>query len=879
MIKNLLAFILIWLSTISLYANDVAYVKFNDKKLTIGNNFIERVIEIQPQKVATTQILNKISGSVYNVNSEEFALSVVFSSLGPAFSKLQNGENPVLLTSTDFQYQGYKIKDLYEKGKELTLEYKFNHDITAFNVNVNYDIYPDNHYMKKWIEISDSSDGIEFLDKLYLESFTFENKDLSHGQFGQPVFNKDIFFGVEYPTTENIIEEGRVMNGYVVGQKITKDIYTSYSSVIGVSSSAAKLEQTFMKYVDHIKIKGTRSYLLYNSWYDLRRPELVQESGSLMNEKNVLDRIKSIEKFSNDYKIKFDTFLLDDGWERLNSLWGIDSTRFPNGFKPIVNALNRMNTSLGLWASPFGGYEFRDQRTKWAAEHGYETTGEFICFAGNKYKAAMKNAMVQYTKDDNIGYFKWDGFLLSCNEVNHGHLPGLYSREAFVSTYIEMMKAVRAENPNIYLNITSGTWLSPWWLKYADCIWMQGADYGYAEEMPSINDRDKAISLKDTVLWDNFQKQHLLFPMSSLMTHGIIKGRLNLLGGENESLESFSNEVMMYFGRGVMMWELYVTPNLLSENEWNAIASSIKWAKANKEVLENTKMILGNPLKKEIYGYLHSTSEKSILLLRNPNVEARVTKIKLTADLGDFDPLAEYFVKIIYPYNMILPKPVRLNQDLSINMGGYEVLTAELIPFDKIDKNLPIGVKYSVENGNLFVYGIPGENEIIESIGKKELAKVQFGNKVVNIEYGKNVSVKNNGMEFDSQLTINIPNQYKNAKFAFLLESDQILSDKLKPDFIIKINGINTKLKIEEGQGKWFWVSTILSPGINNIDYSVNFKENEKGNISSWLLSDKELSGKKIPDSFINDNEILPAKPYQANIQKEFTFLKNYKIY
>ncbi len=90
----------------------------------------------------------------------------------------------------------------------------------------------------------------------------------------------------------------------------------------------------------------------------------------------------------------------------------------------------------------------------------------------------------------------------------------------------------------------------------------------------------------------------------------LLKGRLNFLGGNDESLHSFSNEVMMYFGRGVMMWELYVSPELLSNSEWEAIASAIKWAKENKEVLTKTKMILGDPLKREPYGYTHFTEDK-----------------------------------------------------------------------------------------------------------------------------------------------------------------------------------------------------------------------------------------------------------------------------
>ncbi len=878
MIKYVFSFILTLFMIITVYANDVTYIKFSNNKIAIGNNSIERTIAIGRQKAATTQIINKISNVIYKTISDEFALSVVFSGLGPAYSKLQNGENPVLLTSNDFLYQGFDTKELQDNGKELILRYTFTHDITAFILNVYYDVYPDNCFMEKRIGISDSSNGIQFLDKIYLESMSFELSDFSHGQFGQPVFNKDIFLGVEYPTAENKIESDNIMCGYTVGQKITRDTYNSHYSITGAASSSGNLEQTFMKYIDGVKIKGTRPYLLYNTWYDMRRPLLVKDSLSIMNEHNLIDRIHSFKKYLTGYNINLNAFVIDEGWDNFNSVWGVDSARFPNGFAPVANALDSMNISLGLWASPFGGYEYRDKRSGWAAKNGYETTGDFLCFAGKNYKAALEKAMTDFTRNFNIGYFKWDGFLLSCNEIDHGHLPGIYSREAFVSTYISMMDSVRKINPDIFLNITSGTWLSPWWLKYADCIWMQGADYAYAENVPSINDRDKAINYKDAVLYDDFQKQHLLFPVSSLMTHGIIKGRLNLLGGENESLESFSNEVMMYFGRGIMMWELYVSPDLLSDNEWNAIASAIKWAKENKEILKNTKMILGDPSKREIYGYIHLTKDKSILLLRNPSIKIREAKIKLNSDLGDIDPKTKYFVKIIYPYNLILPEPVSINQSLSIDMDGYEVIAAELIPAGKINKNLPAGVKYSIEDGNLVVYGAPGKKEIIKSVTKNKLADVQFDKKKEKIKYNESIPLKNNSTEFSSRVTINLPDQYDKIKFAFLLESDKALPDSLKPEFSIRVNGVSKQLTVEEGQGKWFWVTTILTPGEDIIDYSINYKAKPKCKINSWIMCDKELSGQKINGINIIENDILPAKPYAVNVDKEIVALKEYKI-
>ena len=873
-------FLLIFLASAPyLMAQNQAYIQRRGDQVVLGNKYLERVISISPKNVGTTEIVNKLSGTTYNVKDDVFALQVVFSGLGPAPKEEQNGENDIILTARDFQFDGYKLSDLDGGGKELSLNFKFDWEMTKFQLKVNYEVYPARFSMRKWIELSDSSYGIQFLDRIYVESMTLDNADFSHGQFGQPVFDNDIFMGVEYPTVENEISGKSIRIGYVVGREIKKEPFLSHKSIIGSSPSRIKLHETFMDYVDGIKVNGTRPYLLFNSWYDLRNPAITSDSTGIMNEKNVLNTVEVFKKDLYDkYDISLDGFVLDDGWDNYKSLWGIDSTRFPNGFTPITDSLATMHTRLGLWASPFGGYSNRDIRVDWGAAHGYETTGDFYCLAGTRYNAAFKQKMDEYAEKYKLGYFKWDGFLLSCNDPDHGHLPGIYSREENVSDYIDVMKSVRKINPDIFLNITSGTWLSPWWLKYANCIWMQGEDYGYQESVPSLNDRDKAITYKDVILWDNFRKMHLLFPMSSLMTHGIIKGRFNQLGGANESLSSFSDEVMMYFGRGVTMWELYVSPDLLSAGEWNAIASSIKWAKANGGVLKNTRMILGDPLKGEVYGYVHLTNSKGIILLRNPSVASRSVKIKLTPDLGDIDPNIRYYVKMIYPYNFIFPRPVKMDGELSMNLDGYEVLTAELIPENDINKSLPVGVRYSVRDGQLFVFGKRGEEERIESVGNKNLGVVEFAKATKKLAWKVEPLAAKGNTKFSANLRIDVPQDYKSATFAFLLESDLKLQDQSRPAFTVKVNGAPKTASVEEGDGSWFWVSTPLDSGENSVSCSIRFNGKERGRVSLWIVGKQELAPRLVKGIAIGDEEIVPAKPYPSTIRKEIIPISHYTL-
>ena len=367
-----------------------AYIKNETKKIKIGNSYIERVISLSTDNFGTTEIINKRSKKSYKANSNEFGLQIVFSSVGPASGKQQNGENPSYITANDFSFKGFEISDK-DSVKQLSLNFELEGYQTSLEVTEKYEIASEDFYIRKYLEVKDTSYGIHFLDKIIVEDLTIENSSYSHGQFGQPVFDNDIFLGVEYPAAENKIEKDHLKVGYVVGQKIDNNLYPSYPSILGASVSPDKLEETFLFYVDRIKVNGNRPYILYNSWYDFRNPAIAEDSSSIMNEKNVLLRINTFKEYLfNKYNIALNAFVLDDGWDNYKSIWSIDTVTLPNKFTPFTEALKSMNTSLGIWASPFGGYSNRDVRVNWAKENGYETVADFFCFAGTKYKAEFK---------------------------------------------------------------------------------------------------------------------------------------------------------------------------------------------------------------------------------------------------------------------------------------------------------------------------------------------------------------------------------------------------------------------------------------------------------------------------------------------------------
>src|SRR5208282_4743277 len=89
-----------------------------------------------------------------------------------------------------------------------------------------------------------------------------------------------------------------------------------------------------------------------------------------------------------------------------------------------------------------------------------------------------------------------------------------------------------------------------------------------------------------------------------------------------------------YFGTGTQLQEMYITPSLLSPQDWDVLAEAAKWSRDNAETLEDSHWIGGDPALLEVYGWASWSSqngsnkngshesgshEKAIVTLRNPS--------------------------------------------------------------------------------------------------------------------------------------------------------------------------------------------------------------------------------------------------------------------
>ncbi len=809
------------------------------------------------------------------VTDAGFSLDVMYTDW-QAPGKANNAENPILLTKKDFALVGETHAEKSDGSREMALRFRSRE--STLELEMTYRLGRNETFVRRGVAVMDTAFGHHFLRWIWARDGTVHGvrSVVKAGGFGQPVAllveNGGVFFGLEYPASENRFEEhgghdGALRCGQEYGEKIGRDWLKSNWVVEGLSPDA-DVKKRFLEYIDLIRVVPLRPYTLYNSWYDLRSPEYPRVSKDhWMSEQSAMGMVKLLrQQLIEKHDIKLDAFVLDDGWDVYESDWKLRDPEWPSGLKPLADELKKTNTSLGIWMGPTGGYSFRMRRIEWMKAHGYEVVGTskdnlMLCLAGTNYSALFKKRTTDFVAEDGVGYFKWDGIQFSCSEPGHGHPVDVYSRRAVMESVIEKCRVVRALNPNMFLNITSGTWLSPWWVQYANTIWMQGADYGFSD-VPSISRRDGAITYRDFILYDDFRNLDFWFPIQNLMTHGIIKGKLESTGSPDEPLDKFTDDALLYCARGVTMYELYISPDILSDGEWNSLAASLSWARDRFQILSTTSMIGGNPMKREPYGYVHFRGTRGIVAARNPFITPGRLEAALSSAQGLDPAAADLVVEQVYPTCMIAPRLYRAGENFTILLDGYETAVYEIYPVNDAAVPLLAGVSFDVvsQAGNTYVVryhsASPGARllnpSIVESMTasgpsadpRKFSPRTEPGPPVVS-----DVSVRTESRDpAVIRVAFDLPGTSREAAIAVLLTPDDSLSPKKKPALSAVMDGRESAVKTEEQEGRSQWYQVNAAPGRHAMEMTLKPGKDERGwsgEAHVWLISRQEQRAKE----------------------------------
>jgi len=419
---------------------------------------------------------------------------------------------------------------------------------------------------------------------------------------GSPVVAGLLFAGFEDPLSTCAVAGDRARCWVERELPLKAGHSVTYSSVVG-ATAGGQLRRGFLHYVERERAHPYRTFLNYNSWYDLGYFSKYDEAGAL----GVINAFGT--ELTKKRGVPIASFLFDDGWDDPATLWQFNSG-FPNGFSKLRDTAASYGTAPGVWLSPWGGYgNPKKQRVEAGRAVGYEVVDNGFALSGPKYYTAFRDACVRFVRDYGVNQFKFDGTGNADRVV-----PGSSFDSDFAAA-IQLIGELRALKPDLYINLTTGTYPSPFWLRYADSIWRGGEDHDFLGVGPK---REQWITYRDADTYEHVVLAGPLYPLNSLMLHGMIyaKHAKNL---DTDLQGDFKNEIHDFFGNGTQLQEMYVTPSLLSQADWDTLAEAEAWSRANADVLVDTHWIGGDPSLLEVYGWASWRPDKAVLVLRNPS--------------------------------------------------------------------------------------------------------------------------------------------------------------------------------------------------------------------------------------------------------------------
>ena len=544
------------------------------------------------------------------------------------------------------------------------------------------------HYLRTEMDIQAAKDlpmkGIVAMNYLVAKNSAYTAPEVVGNTRGAILASNHIFAGLETPMGLNSSkDEGNATHIEGLWRRNTtlKAGKTwNISSVVGLVAPK-QLRRSFLVYSERERAVAWRPYPVYISWYELNidrnNAQAPSYKGNMTVEQcaDVVSHWKT--HFYDKYQMAPKAFVWDDGWDQYGT-WTFNPN-FPNGFDEPANEAKKMGTGIGAWLGPVGGYgqsgEYR--RAYWRSKGGMQLSNEDYY---NFFIRCCTNMIDRY----DFRFFKFDGISAQASAIGPDEgTRGEENAEAIIC----IERAVRQKRPDIFLNTTVGTWASPFWFHFTDAVWRQEGDYGEAGDQGT--DRERWITYRDRLVYQNFIQRSPVCPINTLMTHGFILSRWGAVS-KNMDYDGIVREMRCAFACGSGMVELYNDYKLMDEIKdnqgnagalWKDLAECIKWQQEQADVLPDAHWVGGNPWdgkKANVYGWAAWNGKKSVLTLRNPSTSAQTFTTTLREAL-DIPAYVRGKITLTHAFNqaeldgMPINKAIDIDTPLVLNLPGSSV--------------------------------------------------------------------------------------------------------------------------------------------------------------------------------------------------------------
>ena len=622
----------------------------------------------------------------------------------------------VFFDKTRVTVDQYEIENIKEAGDSLAVSYRRRNGVAASapaHIAVTYTLAQGPYLFKDLVLAMKENEKI---DRLQVLRFSCA-QTATRGGHGQPVFIGNWFFGLNYPCFHSRHSDQFVEPNFNYRWHYTVDLeggdkeyaarpglvslfhFPGYAkkqangawgihgkrAVIGIA--AKKTEGPELGLLDYIEAyrKPSGSYLHFNNWFT---PEAKNIAVGIFVD-NVAAKLKTnLEK----YGARLDAMVPDDGWHRTDGFKRIYESKYP--LPDVGKALRKMDVDLGAWVAMDGtstsvaageqvGYKAAIPQSVSAAYQkrtSFWGPQRYFNILDPRYQEDYKKAMRYLLQDSDVRYIKHD--------YNHmyvgNYLSERHAREACLDVTLDLMAYERQLNPKLIINFTNGSFFTPFWLLYVEYVWMNSADAANNAAVPQISKLEYATSYRDSHFYSSFNNPERtvrpILPIANFMTHGILHGGdVKYFKSQVDPIIEWLNYAVMYYGRGSLLKELYISPGQMTEAMWRALGTASAWAQKNENLMRNTVFVGGNPDKGEAYGYISWQGDKAMLTVRNPIRKTQSVTVPFDASVYYRGAANEAFrARAVYPFVEQMPWKLVSGKPFSFEVPGDSVMAFEL---------------------------------------------------------------------------------------------------------------------------------------------------------------------------------------------------------
>jgi len=479
---------------------------------------------------------------------------------------------------------------------------------------------------------------------------------------GYPLIGKKYFTGLEHPAGFNLPEKAKK------GTAVRLQHYPQWDgkrleTVEAVFGWSDDHRTGFFEYLNTIRIPLLKKPLV--SFCTFWADPYIGNYEYAVSYENYVSFFKAFAKFD----LIPDVFTLDAGWNDRQSVFQAkESVGRDKGLKRLTGIVKDIGAEISLWLSHNGPMGISPE---YMMQNGMEVgSGDSAAYCGKgygvmvdkKFGMMLEKRFCELISKIGAVHFKidWDNECATNPTLKKQYPTVNHIRQASMNVMFAIDKAMRRQNPGIITR--NGWWTSPWWLCHANHLWLSDSGDSEYTSFPSKTQRDSSTTHRDIMYYNILRRDKSALPLDCFDNHEFPDAMRNPFV---EEPGLWTNALWMSFMRGSTYMAYTLQPEKLEEWQADSFRRIMAFCRKNAGhiFVRNGRMILGNPNKGEIYGFVQPGKDESWCVIRNPSPVPQIVNFRS----GE---IAVHKVKTVYQF---YPHYEFMNPDSSITMLAHEV--------------------------------------------------------------------------------------------------------------------------------------------------------------------------------------------------------------